>query len=181
MKPHLILAGLLLAWCCSAQAAGVFRWVDKDGNVHYGDMPAEGAAQVQQKKFGEDHEIEDAALPFETRRARQKFPVTLYVSANCIDACQQARELLNKRGIPFTEKKLSTQEEIESFRKESGDNQVPTLKVGRSWLLGFLPEQWSGQLDDAGYPRFASYVPPNTPGPTSPPASTPVMEKRQTE
>ncbi|MDO8292170.1 MAG: hypothetical protein Q7T29_04830, partial [Gallionella sp.] len=42
-------------------------------------------------------------LPYETRRAQQNFPVTLYVAENCTEYCDQARELLIKRGIPFSE------------------------------------------------------------------------------
>ncbi len=166
MKPHFVLAGMLLAVMGNA-LADTFRWVDKSGVVHYGDVPAEEAAKVEQKKFGTAPAVEDADLPYATRLARQNFPVTLYASANCGDPCQQARDFLNKRGIPFAEKKLDTKEDIDAFKLKSGSNSVPTLGVGKDWLQNFEAGQWSSELDIAGYPKTAPYRP------QSPPASQP--------
>ena len=92
----------------SAQADSLYRWVDKDGKVHYGDRPAEDAVKAEQKRFaGPSAAAGDDDLPYSVRKAKQDFPVTLYVSQNCGDLCVQARSLLNKRGIPFAEKNLA--------------------------------------------------------------------------
>jgi glutaredoxin len=165
MKRYFVLAGLLLATLSSAQA-DTFRWVDKSGKVHYGDVPTEEATQVEQKKFGVAPEAADADLPYATRRARQNFPVTFYSASNCNEPCQQARDFLNKRGIPFTEKNLATQEDIDAFRLKSGSDTTPALGVGTDWLKGFEAGQWNSELDVAGYPRTAPYrpsVPPVAP------------------
>lgn len=158
MKPYFILAGLLLAALGSAQA-DTFHWVDKSGKVYYGDVPTEEAVQVEQKKFATAPEMENADLPYETRRALQNFPVTLYMASNCKEPCQQARDFLNKRGIPFAEKTLITKKEIDSFRKQSGSDTSPTLRIGKRYLQGFLAEQWNSELDSAGYPKIAPYRP----------------------
>lgn len=167
MKPCLFLAGMLLA-LGSAQA-DTFRWVDKSGKVQYGDVPAEEAAQVEQKKFGVAPEAEDADLPYATRIARQNFPVTFYYAKNCGDPCQQARDLLNKRGIPFTGKNLVTKVDIDAFKLKSGGDTVPALSVGNTWLKGYEPGQWNSELDTAGYPRTAPYR-PQAPRPGKPAA-----------
>lgn len=161
MKLHFVLTGVLLAAFGSARA-DTYRWIDKSGKMHYGDVPAAEAAQVEQKKFAADPDADNADIPYATRRARQNFPVTLYVASNCKEICQQARDLLNKRGIPFTEKNLVTQEEMNNFTKESGSDQSPTLAVGKTYLKGFEAGQWNSELDIAGYPKAAPYRPETT-------------------
>lgn len=177
MKSRFILAGILAAAVSNLPAGELYRWVDQSGKVHYGDVPAAEAVKPVQKKFS-DSTTPDAALPYETRRAREAFPVTLYVADNCKELCLRARDLLNKRGIPFTEKNLVSQEDADSFRKMSGGELVPTLAVGNNWLKGFREEQWNGELDIAGYPKTPPYGfrPATPPPPTRKPPAQPVPE-----
>jgi glutaredoxin len=169
MKRIVLLLGCLAVMPSGMQAGELFRWVDAQGKVHYGDVPPVGAAQVTPIKSpaaatpGED-------LPYETRRARQDFPVTLYVADNCTDYCDQARKLLSQRGIPFGEKKLVTQEDINAFKALSGFDGTPALAVGKTFLKGFLAAQWHSELDIAGYPKTAPYRFSATP-PASVPAA----------
>lgn len=159
MRLHFIAAGTLALLLGSVQAAEVYRWVDKSGKVHYGDTREPDAAQVEKKKFSSQPTGEEG-LSLETRRAKRNFPVTLYVTDNCADPCKQARDLLNQRGIPFTEKNLASQEEIEAFKKASGADAVPVLSVGRNYLKGFQAGVWQNELDAAGYPKAAASRPP---------------------
>lgn len=152
-----ILAGCLMV-ACAAQAEGLYRWVDSEGRVHYGDRPAPDAAKVQEKKFVVPQAASDEELlPYESRIAKQNFPVTLYVAENCGDMCVQARNLLTKRGVPFAEKIIATQAENEAFVKLTGSAGIPTLAVGRTYLKGFEAGQWHNELDIAGYPKTAPY------------------------
>ena len=73
MNTHFIFAGILLSTLGSAQA-DTFRWVDDAGKVHYGDVPAEAAKQIEAKKFGGSASTEDAGLSYETRLARANIP-----------------------------------------------------------------------------------------------------------
>ncbi len=146
-----LLAGLMLL---PAQAGEVFRWVDKAGAVHYGDEPPRDADDVERKKLSsEPSQNED--LPYETRVAQQNFPVTLYVTARCGGLCAQARALLNKRGIPFSEKVLRTKAEADALKELTGFVKVPVLAVGKTFLEGFREEQWTDELEAAGYPKTA--------------------------
>ncbi len=101
------------------QADKLYRWVDANGKVHYGDVPPADGAQVEAMKFPAAA-APVADLPYETRRAQQNFPVILYVADNCTEPCDEARKLLNQRGIPFSEKKLVTQEDIDAFKALGG-------------------------------------------------------------
>jgi len=153
-----ILALASLAIFASVSRAGeLYRWVDAAGKVNYGDVLPPNAMQVEVKRFPEDTTSSEY-LPYETLRAQQNFPVTLYVGESCGDLCAQARAMLNKRGIPFTEKSLKSKKDIETFKQLSGfDAFIPTLAVGKSYLKGFVESQWNGELDFAGYPKTASY------------------------
>lgn len=159
MKYVVLLSGLLMA---SAQAGELYRWVDAAGKVHYGDAPPP-VMDVEEKKFFDAGP--DSNLPYATRRAQQNFPVTLYVADKCSEFCVKAREMLVRRGIPFAEKKLVTQEEIDAFRATSGGDSVPALSVGKAYIHGFNDGRWHGELDVAGYPRIAPYRPPVEPKP----------------
>jgi hypothetical protein len=79
------------------------------------------------------------------------------------------RDLLVKRGIPFTEKSLVMKDEFDAFRNDSGDSRLPALRLGKNWVKGFQPEQWNNELDFAGYPKkVLTYQPPH---PVEPPAT----------
>ncbi|MDH4215555.1 MAG: glutaredoxin family protein [Gallionella sp.] len=166
-----------MLWFCmailalGAQAGEIYNWVDKEGKVHYSDTPPANVVDVERKKLSsQTPQIDD--LPYETQRAQQNFPVVLYVTGGCGVPCDQARSLLNKRGIPFSEKLLQSQQEIDAFYKTSGSTGAPTLAIGKTYLSGFLEAKWHSELDIAGYPKTASYrqrVAP--PAPKAPPAS----------
>lgn len=165
MKLFLFLFGFFLFG--NAQAGELYRSIDSSGKVHYSDRPLSGTEDVERLKLGSEP-LPDDSLPYETQRAKQTFPVTLYIYEDCGAVCKQARDLLNQRGVPFIEKVLASQEDINTFRKTSGGGQVPAATVGKTWLNGFLAEQWNKELDFAGYPKSAPYRPrPATP-PTQP-------------
>ena len=156
MKKYVLLMSLLIL--ANAQAGELYRSVDSSGKVHYSDSPLPEAEDVEELKVSKAPPP-DGSLPYEVQRAKQNFPVTLYVFPECGQTCQQARDLLVKRGIPFTENNLQKQEEIDAFRKASGDSQVPAITIGKNLLKGFLAEQWNKELDYAGYPKSSSYRP----------------------
>lgn len=170
---------IVLLLCClaitplGAQAGKLYRWVDAQGTVHYGDAPPPDAVRVEKKRLT-DSVAPVEELPYETRRALENFPVVLYVADNCTQLCDQARSLLSERGIPYSEKKLQTQPDIDAFKALSGSDITPTLGVGKSFLKGFLATQWHSELDFAGYPKKAPYRAPRQLPVSPPPAASQV-------
>lgn len=156
MKHITLLAACLVLMPLDAQAGELYRWLDSKGVVHYSDMPPPKSEPAETIRFSEAAGY-DAALPYETLRAKQNFPVTLYVRSGCGEPCDQARSLLSKRGIPFTEKTLKTKEDAEALKQLSGIEGFPVLAVGNNYLRGFQAEQWQSELDIAGYPKTAPY------------------------
>ena len=175
MQRIILLLGCLAIMPLGIQAGEMFRWVDSRGIVHYSDTPPPKSEQADTIKISNAAGSDDA-LPFETLRAKQNFPVTLYVGSRCGDLCDQARSLLNKRGIPFSEKVLNTTDDLAALKKLSGNDSIPTLAVGKTYLGGFVASQWHGELDIAGYPKTAPYRAPGKPAaasavvPANPPA-----------
>jgi hypothetical protein len=167
----------VLAACLSASASAQYRWTDADGRTIYGDSPPREARNVQRiDARGASGEADAlAALPFESRRAAQQFPVLLYTTPNCAP-CDSGRELLRARGIPYGERTISTKEDSDQLDKLGFGNRLPILTVGRQVQREFETSAWHATLDAAGYPR-AAQLPrgwPTTPLPLVPPKATEV-------
>jgi glutaredoxin len=151
--------GLVLLLCVGlVQAETTYRWVDREGKVHYGDRPPppSAAKEVQQKKYAVP--AADKPAPYGMQEATEKFPVTLYVASSCATGCKEARDYLKQRGIPFSEQHVGSAEEIDALRKRlgGGEAMVPVLQVGEKTSKGFLESAWAGLLDAAGYPKSKS-------------------------
>jgi len=150
---RLLIIGLLLA---GTSAFGqTYRWVDASGRTVFSDTPPPGKVKSI-AKTGEAAESGDN-LPYSVKQAMAKFPVTLYTSADCTNDCKQARDLLNSRGTPFTEKMLQKQEDFDELKALVGDAFVPSLKVGKQSARGFSTVSFNNLLDMAGYPKSAPY------------------------
>lgn len=151
-----LVAGLALPLAAGAQTA--YRWVDKDGKVHYSDQPPpREIKKVEQRRLGISN-IDTSGLPYETRKASQDHPVTLYTAPDCKSECQGAREFLARRGIPFRETSVSGPDEAAAFLKTFGTDKlaVPAVTVGSQKQQGYEEGAWGGMLDNAGYPRGAA-------------------------
>ena len=147
------LMGIVLLAAGLAQAQ-MYRWVDQDGKVHFTDRPPPPhvAKEVQQRKLTAPPASK--AMSYAMRQAAENYPVILHVGADC-KACQEGREFLTRRGIPFTEKTVASNEEIEALKQllGSGDAMVPVLQVGTKTSKGYLDTAWGNLLDVAGYPK----------------------------
>ncbi len=150
---HLLLLCLALSSACAV--AETYRWVDSAGRTVISDTPPPGRAHSVSKAGG--GAIDTDGLPYAVRKAAEDFPVTLYTSADCTSQCKDARDLLNRRGIPFTEKMVQKQEEIDELKQLVGDAFVPALKVGKQSFRGFEAGAYNNLLDLAGYPKTAAY------------------------
>ncbi len=155
MKPSALVGAFLVGALLAPPEAGaqtnVYRWVDKDGNVHFSDSPPnEDAKNVSEKRMGGGGD--DLQLPFLTRDAMRRNPVTLYTGAECAE-CDQGREVLTKRGVPFAERNAALPAEAEMVKKLVGSLVAPVLVIGERPIKGFNDDVWNSALDEAGYPR----------------------------
>ena len=142
--------GALLATV--AQAQQVHRIVGPDGKVTFSDRaPEDKKAQSTVLSTASGGGASNPALPSELRQVASRFPVTLYTGESC-SPCQQARQLLVQRGVPFTERSVNTNDDLDALRRLSGESALPFGTIGRQQLKGFSDAEWTQYLDAAGYP-----------------------------
>lgn len=163
----LVLLGAAAAVCGLAQAQQ-YRWTDNQGRVHLTDTPPPASARNVRRIEASAAKSEAPPLPFEIARLQKDFPVTLYTMPSCKDLCEQARAVLNRRSVPFSEFQVWNDETKEKLRSATGSNQLPVLMVGRSVLLGFEAGLFEKLLDSAGYPPAGSYPARNQAAPALP-------------
>jgi len=180
LRAMVLLLGLVLSCAVSAQ----YKWVDKDGRVGFGDNPPRDVKSVQRLDMrGGENADSSKDLPYELRRAAERFPVTLYSATSC-PPCDLARTFLRNRGIPYSERSISSENDAEELKRISGGIRLPALTVGRQVHVPFDPEAWTSSLDAAGYPRGSmlprSYQPP-APQPLTARAPEPVKEAEATK
>jgi len=155
MKPTGIAVAILAAAFVASAAAQttVYKWTDKDGKVHFSDSLPEADVNASQKQMGGGGP-DNANLPYPTQLAAQRYPVTLYTTANCGDYCASARNLLEKRGIPYTERDPQrSATDGDALKKLVGGLSVPVLVVGDNPINGYQEDMWNSALDSAGYLR----------------------------
>jgi glutaredoxin len=114
-----------------------------------------------------------ASLPLELRQVVGRYPVTLYAGKDC-GGCDAGRQLLQARGVPFSEKRVETSDDIAAFRRATGANSLPVLSIGNQQLKGLNSADWTSYLDAAGYPA-SSKLPTGwrNPAPTPMAAASP--------
>jgi len=153
----LVLAAGLAPSLASAQQ--VFRIVGPDGKVTFSDQPPPASANARVSAAAGDagRGAATASLPFELRKVAGQYPVTLYTGDKC-GPCGAARSLLTTRGIPFSEKTVTTNEDTQALQRLSGETMLPFLTIGSQQLKGFSDAEWTQFLDAAGYPK-ASVLP----------------------
>jgi glutaredoxin len=151
----LVLVGVQLCGAGPSQAQP-YRWVDEKGRVQFTDTPPPAGAKNVRKDNAPvpAARASSEAVPFDVARVQKDFPVTLYTSPPCKEACSEARSALNRRGVPFTEVQVWDVATLEKLRAVSGGaDEVPVLTVGRSVQKGFDPMGLESLLDSAGYPK----------------------------
>lgn len=151
-----------------------YKVVNPDGSVTYTDRPPI-AANVRVTPMGRPGSRApagaEAALPAELRAPAQRNPVTLYTSNDCAP-CDTGRRLLQSRGVPYTERRIVTEDDAAALDRLVGGRTVPALTIGAQPLRGLSEADWSAYLDAAGYPREN-----RLPRGWQPPVVTPLVER----
>ena len=137
------------------QAQQVYRIVGPDGKVTFSDRPppvsASNAKTSEANTSGAGSAV-PAGLPYELRQVALKYPVVLYTAENCAP-CGAGRSMLTSRGIPFSERTVTTAGDTEALQRLSGETSLPFLTIGSQQLKGFSDAEWTQFLNAAGYPK----------------------------
>lgn len=173
MKRLALATAMLLA---SLPALALYKVVGPDGKVTYTDRaPADASSKAT--SLGRDGATTlpapaaDSLLPLELRLVVAKYPFTLFTGLDCAP-CDSARQWLQQRGVPYTEKQVLNEADAAAFERAVGARTIPGATIGSQPLRGFSPADWDAYLDAAGYPRESKL-----PRGWQPPAPTPVVAR----
>jgi len=174
-----LIAGLLipaLGSIAQPAQAQLYKSVGPDGKVTYSDTPpASNQKAVEKRDIGE--QISTVSLPYELAQAVRNNPVTIYTTSNC-GPCQDGKSLLKTAGIPFAEKTVKTNPDMEKLQQVSGDTQLPVLIVGSQKLRGYNQAEWNAAIQKAGYPS-SNMLPAAYRYPSPESAAPPVASKEK--
>lgn len=182
VKPGLVIA--LAAACASTAAlAQHYRWVDKDGRVHYTDTPPPPSASknVQQISTQTGSVTNAQPLAYSLQQAVKTNPVKLYTFSGCSNACSDAKALLDKRGVPYTEISVDSVDKRQELQRVSGGNNVPVLVVGNNVKQGYEEGMYNAALDAGGYPKSSQLLPGQTARQEEKPAPKPAAAQAPPE
>lgn len=152
------LLGLILLAASGLGAQTIYRSVGPDGKVTFSDRPPPAAASKGSSATTPLGAGSQASLPAELQQAVSRYPVTLFTGNNCTP-CNAGRALLSSRGVPFTEKTVTSNDDIEALQRLSGDGSLPLLSIGSQQLKGFSDIEWNQYLSAAGYPSSPQLPP----------------------
>ena len=175
---HALVAAATFASIGSVHSQDVYRSVGADGKVTFSDRAtaAESPSLLQERTVAPPSPGAGlAALPLALRQTASRFPVILYTSSGCA-SCASARNLLQARGVPFSERTVQSNEDIGALERLSGNAALPFATVGSQQLSGFSDTEWTQYLDAAGSPKH-SQLPPNY----QRPAPAPLVAVRRAE
>ncbi len=176
--------GLALLLCAGSARAQMYKWTDANGKTHFSDQPPPAGAKPSAVK-GSSVGSASVELPYALATAVRNYPVTLYTTKGC-GGCDQGRAYLRGRGIPFSEKTISTAEDQAKLKEMGGDG-LPFFVVGRAKSTGYQQETWASMLNVALYPATKmlpsnyQYPPAAALAPPAAPAAKPDAERLAAE
>lgn len=142
-------------------SAQMYTWKDAKGVTHFSDQPPPDRVD---NKTGNKADSKAGAvvartaprasqpsLPYVLAEAAKRNPVVLYTTASC-SACDQGRALLQQRGVPFSEKTVTSSADQQQLKDAGSDLRLPLLVVGSSKQIGFETVGWQEALTAANYP-----------------------------
>ncbi|MBX9872079.1 MAG: glutaredoxin family protein [Burkholderiaceae bacterium] len=185
-RPHrtalLAVATTLALLPALAPAQAIYRIVGPDGRVTFSDKPpvANEKATALSPSGRSAQAAGASELPFELREAMNRYPVTLYTGDNC-EPCNAARNLLTRRGVPYTERTITTAQDIETLKRMGMEATVPIATIGGQRLKGYSEDEWSDYLNAAGYPTTSRLPSSYRNAPASPLAPVPEVAPSRPE
>ena len=127
MKPRLILLALFLAFPASA---GVYKWTDAQGRIHYGDAPPLAARTTQLR-------LQTYTGPVQVSQAiGADSGVTIYTTEWC-GVCKRAKAFLKQNGVPYREWDVEKTDYGAIKFRQLGGSGVPLITVGSEKMMGF--------------------------------------------
>lgn len=139
IRKPLLLACFLLALAGPALPAELYKWVDEQGNVHYGDSPP-GNAQLKKitgnvSSYG-SVSVEAFVYEAGTDKAQKARSVVMYSTSWC-GFCKKAARHFRNNNIPFKEYDIEKSASAAREFRQMRANGVPVILIGKQRMNGF--------------------------------------------
>jgi glutaredoxin len=146
---RLLLIAMLVA--STPAGAGVYKWTDAQGRVHYSDNPPpEAKAQQVKVKINSIQGPAVVSTVRDTPAAKAKEKVRIYTAVWC-GYCKKAKAHLATRGVPYDEVDVEASERGRSEFTQLGGRGVPVILVGNQRMDGFDASGLDAMLAGAGW------------------------------
>ena len=141
-KIHLLVSCLILVFLMTSPASygQLYKWVDDQGKIHYGDNPPEN---VKLKRItGKVSSFSSVSVePFvydpNTVTKRKKSTSVVMYSTSWCGYCKQAAQHFKKNKIPYTEYDIEKDAKAAKEYKKMKGRGVPIILIGSQRMNGF--------------------------------------------
>lgn len=148
MKVYGIIAVAVVLLCGAASStAAVYKWIDSEGNVHFGDKPP-----VEEISESVDIKVNSyTPSPISAEAATEKEPgakkeVIMYGAEWC-GVCKQAERYFKKNKIPYKEYDIEKSRKGKRDYKKMNGRGVPIIMVDGQRMNGFTPARFKALYD----------------------------------
>jgi len=146
---------LSLMWSLPT-SAGVYKWKDKDGRIHYGDAPPEKskAAEIRGrissiKGPAVVSDLTPKSMANDATQSGRGGKVRIFTTQSC-GYCKRAKAFLNARGTAYEELDVEASQAAYQEYKAMGGHGVPVILVGTQRMNGFSAQRLEEMLKGAG-------------------------------
>lgn len=119
----------------SSPLAGVYKWVDEQGNIHFSDRRPQ-SSDSEKLELPEINTY--TGVTYDTSAFDSGKKVIMY-SAEWCGVCKKAKRYFKKNRIPFTEYDIEKNAKAKQRYKQLGATGVPVILYGKQRMNGFSP------------------------------------------
>jgi len=141
----MLLSGLLLT--LSPATAEIYRWVDENGKVHFGDAPPRSGEVQRVEPRVNSYRGTVPALESAPAKVARKMPRVVMYSTRWCGYCKQARAYFKQNGIRFSEHDIERSSSARSAYDRLGGRGVPLILVGEQQMSGFSAKRFRQLYD----------------------------------
>ncbi|MDO7653450.1 MAG: DUF4124 domain-containing protein [Porticoccus sp.] len=146
--------GVVVCLSASTVYGEIYKWVDENGKVHFGDEKPEKIqteqVNVQINSFESLSVSDSDFLEARERKSevRERRQVVMY-SATWCGYCRKARSYFKKNGIPFKEYDVENSSKGRRDYARLNGTGVPIIFVGKKRMQGFRAERFQAFYNQA--------------------------------
>lgn len=134
---------ILVIFFSPSYAVKVHQCKDAEGNITFQDICPPGTSSISEKQYGSQQSSEEPESA--------DISATVYLVPDC-DTCEEIKDFLQLRKIPFTTKNVNDSLEVQNELKEkTGELKVPVTIIGENAIVGYDRQRLLAALQNAGY------------------------------